>query len=213
MTRTAFSPAVEVSVQQVVSWLESGATVVLPTETVYGLAVTPGNPEALARVYQLKGRPSDMNLPVVVGEIQQLAALGVDFNHTAEILAKRFWPGPLTLVMGFSKDRERPRWLEGRVEVAVRFPAHDLLRNIAVSAGPFLLTSANGHGTGPKRDAHEAATSLHGAADHVIDAGLLLPTPSTIINVRFAPAVIERKGAITMSELQQFVDAGMVAPE
>lgn len=207
MNRPMFYPAVEVSAQQITAWLESGASVVLPTETVYGLAAKAGNPQSADRLCRLKGRPADMNLPVVIGGIHQLSALGVDFNRTAQVLAKVFWPGPLTLVLGFSASGARPAWLSGRIEVAVRLPDHDLLREIAVRAGPILLTSANGHGTGPKTDAHDAVKSLHASPDYVVDAGRLSQIPSTIVNVRVSPALIERTGAISVADVQRLIDS------
>lgn len=210
MTTTIAASAVEG--QEVARWLASGAVVILPTETVYGLAIKPGDPATAQRVYELKSRPRDFNLPVVIGAIDQLASLGVDFNDTARQLAERFWPGPLTLAMGFRADAERPSWLAGRIEVAIRFPDMRLLRDIATAGGPILLTSANAHGTGPKQVAREAVESLHGAVDYVVDGGTLSPTPSTIVNVRLIPAVIERIGALTTTDLQQFIDNGTVVP-
>ncbi|HEX6097544.1 MAG TPA: L-threonylcarbamoyladenylate synthase [Thermoanaerobaculia bacterium] len=202
--------AEEADASRVAGWLAEGALVIVPTETVYGLAIRPGIPAAAQRVFELKARPRDFNLPVVIGAVEQLAGLGVDFNDLARRLAARFWPGPLTLVMGFRDDVPRPYWLDGRIEVAIRFPDLQLLREVAVQAGPLLLTSANAHGTGAKSVAREAAESLLGAVDYVIDGGTLSPTPSTIINVRLSPAVIERAGAVTDADLQEFIGSGDV---
>jgi L-threonylcarbamoyladenylate synthase len=202
--------AADVEGAEIAKWLAGGAVIILPTETVYGLAIKPGDPETAQRVYELKARPRDFNLPVVIGATAQLADLGVDFNDTARRLAERFWPGPLTLAMGFREDAERPAWLAGRIEVAIRFPDMKLLADVAVAGGPFLLTSANAHGTGAKQVASEAVDSLHGAVDYVIEGGTLTPTPSTIVNVRLSPAVIERVGALTTDDLQEFIEAGIV---
>ncbi|HYI12986.1 MAG TPA: L-threonylcarbamoyladenylate synthase [Thermoanaerobaculia bacterium] len=199
-----------VTAVEVAGWLRRGAVAIVPTETVYGLAIQPGNPDSAQRVFELKARPRDFNLPVVIGALEQLAQLGVDYNATARHLARRFWPGPLTLVMGFRQDVERPSWLTGRIEVAIRFPDMQLLRDVALSAGPILLTSANAHGTGAKMVAREAVESLRGAVDYVIDGGVLTPTPSTIVNVRLSPAVIERTGAVTEADLEEFIASGDV---
>ena len=187
--------------------------VIVPTETVYGLAIKPGDAAVAQRLYELKARPRDFNLPVVIGATDQLAPLGVDFNGVAAKLAERFWPGPLTIVMGFRGDAPRASWLTGRIEVAIRFPDLRLLRDVALAGGPFLLTSANAHGTGAKRVASEAVESLRGDVDYVVDGGVLTPTPSTIINVRLAPAVIERLGAVTESDLRDFLARGEVVRE
>ncbi len=195
----------EVSGRQIGGWLTAGAVVVLPTETVYGLAVRPGNPATAQRVFDLKGRPQALNLPVLIGALDQLAGLGVDFNAAARRLADRFWPGPLTLVMGFAPGGGRPGWLAGRDEVAIRLPGLALLRETAAAAGPILVTSANGHGAGAKSVAAEAVASLHGTADVVVDGGTLSPLPSTIVNTRVAPPRIERPGAIEESEIAELL--------
>jgi L-threonylcarbamoyladenylate synthase len=196
-----------ISAQEIASALAAGAAVILPTETVYGLAIQPDAPSGRERVFELKGRPKEMNLPVVIGATEQLGRLGVDFNETARLLAERFWPGPLTLVMGFAPDRERPAWLAGREEVAIRFPDHELLREVARAAGPLLVTSANRHGTGPKSVASEAAASLRGTVDLIVDGGTLSSTPSTIVNTRWSPPRIERVGAVPAAEIEAIVGA------
>jgi len=206
MRRVKTLPAAETNADQIAAWLANGAIVIVPTETVYGLAIKPGIAASAQRVYELKARPRDFNLPVVIGAVEQLEELGVDFNDIAQRLARKFWPGPLTLVMGFRDDVVRPAWLEDRVEVAIRFPDFPLLREVARIGGPMLLTSANAHGTGAKNVARDAIDSLHGEADYVIDGGTLSPTPSTIVNVRVVPAVIERIGALTEADLAEYVE-------
>lgn len=195
----------EISGEKIADWLNEGATVLLPTETVYGLAIKPGELSRTQRVFDLKGRPDELNLPVVIGVPDQLADLGVDFDPTARVLASRFWPGPLTIVMGFASGNKRPSWLAGRVEVAIRLPGLKLLRDAAIAAGPILVTSANGHGAGPKRVASEAVESLHGPVDLIVDGGTLSPFPSTIINTRLSPPLIERVGAIKPSEIEELI--------
>ncbi len=193
-------PLAEVSAREVAGWLAGGAAVVLPTETVYGLAVRPGE-ASRERVVRLKGRPRDLNLPIVVGSVDQVSALAIDLSEEAEKLAKAFWPGPLTVVMGFSSATGRPPWLEGRREAAIRMPGLRLLRDVALLAGPFLLTSANAHGEGAKTTAAEAVASLRGQVDFVVDGGRLAPLPSSIVNVRRRPPVIERLGAVSAEEI------------
>lgn len=195
----------EVSGEEIAGWLSRGAVVLLPTETVYGLAIKPGEPSIARRVFELKGRPDELNLPVLIGASDQLTDLGIDFNRTARELANTFWPGPLTIVMGFVPGSRRPSWLDGRVEAAVRLPGLKLLRDVAMAGGPLLVTSANGHGTGPKRVVSEAVESLHGPVDLVVDGGTLSSLPSTIINTRWSPPRIERVGAITPAEIENLI--------
>jgi L-threonylcarbamoyladenylate synthase len=200
----------DISAAEIAHWLAGGDTVILPTETVYGLGVIPGNPDALKKVYALKGRPSEMNLPVVIGALEQLEPLGVDFNATAQRLAEQFWPGPLTLILGFDPAKQRASWLGGREEVAIRFPDLQLLQEVTRICGPIFLTSANAHGVPTSRVAQEAAASLLGTVDHVVDGGTLHATPSTIINTRASPAKIERLGAVSLGQLAEFIDDGSI---
>src|SRR5512133_1150450 len=110
----ATSPMVrasETTAREIAARLTSGGVIIVPTETVYGLAISPGSRQTAQRVFRLKGRPRDLNLPVIIGHIDQLDLLGVELNASAQSLTAAFWPGPLTLVMGFRDDRERAPWL------------------------------------------------------------------------------------------------------
>ena len=200
----------EASPSDVAADLIHGRTVVIPTETVYGLAIQPGNADAARRVFALKGRPSDLNLPVIIGSLDQLDLLGVDVNDVARDLAAHFWPGPLTLVFGFDPARRRAPWLDGRVEVAVRLTALEFLRAVALEMGPFLVTSANAHGKGATLTAGDATASLLGEPDVVIDGGRLSSMPSTIVNTRHRPARIERFGSIDIESLRRVAGAAAI---
>ncbi len=133
----------------------------------------------------------------------QVRALGVAFNAAAEVLAERWWPGPLTLAFGFDPGLERPGWLAGREEVAVRIPDHDFLRALLEQTGALLVTSANPHGAPTPRTAHDVAASLGPAVDLVVDGGPLKDVPSTLVNVRGPEAVVEREGAIARAEIER----------
>jgi L-threonylcarbamoyladenylate synthase len=122
--------------------------------------------------------------------------LGVDFAPAAEVLARRWWPGPLTLAFGFDPARERPAWLESRDEVAVRIPDHDFLREVLERTGVLLVTSANPHGAPTPRTARDVAARLGDAVGLLIDGGELHDVPSTLVNVRAEPATVEREGAL-----------------
>lgn len=194
--------ATDVSAEEIANRLCHGEVVLLPTETVYGLAAKHRAP-ALERIYELKGRPAGLNLPIVIGRLEHLSELGVSFNQAAEALVAAFWPGKLTMVMGFAPGSGRPEWLVGREEVAVRFPEVPLLRQVAHHAGPFLLTSANAHGRPTSSSAARAAQSLAGRVDFIVDGGELDSLPSSIVNVRLSPPVVERVGVISVAEIQE----------
>ncbi len=181
--------------------LSSGGVAVLPTDTVYGLAARPSDPGAVRAVFRAKGRPEGMHLPVLAASVAQVRALGVAFTPDANALARAWWPGPLTLAFGFEQDAERPAWLAGRDEVAVRIPAHEFLRAVLRETGALLVTSANPHGAPTPLTAQDVSDSLGEDVAVVVDNGTLSDVPSTLVNVRARGAVVEREGAISRAEV------------
>ena len=179
-----------------VEWLLQGGVAVVPTDTVYGLAARPVEVAAVRTIYRLKGRPHGMHLPVLAASVDQVRELGVAFTPGAEALARRWWPGPLTLAFGFDPQLDRPDWLQGRAEVAVRVPAHDFLRAVLEQTGVLVVTSANPHGAPTPRTAHEVAGTLGAAVELVVDDGELQDVPSTLVNVNGPAPSVEREGAI-----------------
>jgi L-threonylcarbamoyladenylate synthase len=180
--------------------LQRGGVIVVPTDTVYGLAARPEDDDAVQAVYRAKGRPAGMHLPVLASSVDQVRALGVDMTDAAEALAARWWPGPLTLAFGFGASA-RPGWLTGRDEVAVRIPDHDFLRHLLQATGVLLVTSANPHGVPTALSAWDVAASLGGSVDLIVDGGELTEVPSTLVNVRGEQAVVEREGVISRAEI------------
>jgi L-threonylcarbamoyladenylate synthase len=188
--------------------LLAGGVVVVPTDTVYGLAARPDDAGAVAAVYRIKGRPEGMALPVLAASDEQVRALGVAFPAPAQALAARWWPGPLTLAFGFDAEAARPSWLEGRTEVAVRVPDHDFLRGVLAETGVLVVTSANRHGTPTPRAAGDVAEALGPEVVLVVDGGLLHEVPSTLVNVAGPEPAVEREGAIGRSA----ITAALAAP-
>jgi L-threonylcarbamoyladenylate synthase len=176
--------------------LRAGGVAVVPTDTVYGLAARPDDVDAVRAIYRAKGRPEGMHLPVLAASVEQVRALGVTFTPEADTLARRWWPGPLTLAFGFATDGVRPPWLDGRTEVAVRIPDHDFLRGLLESTGALVVTSANPHGAPTPRTAEDVTTGLGSSVDLVVDDGPLRDVPSTLVNVHDVHSVVEREGAI-----------------
>jgi L-threonylcarbamoyladenylate synthase len=176
--------------------LRSGGIVVLPTDTVYGLAARPDVTDAVQAVYRAKGRPGGMHLPVLAASVAQVRDLGVSFGSAAAVLAETWWPGPLTLAFGFEPGATRPGWLDGREEVAVRIPDHDFVRELLGQTGVLVVTSANQHGAPTPLTAQGASSSLRTSVDLVVDGGALTEVPSTLVSLRGDHAVVERDGAI-----------------
>jgi L-threonylcarbamoyladenylate synthase len=185
------------AVAHTVASLQAGEVVVVPTDTVYGLAAMPGDSSAVHKVYLAKRRPPRLNLPLVCATLDQVRQLGVELSEAALTLAAQWWPGPLTMAFSFSNTEVRPEWLAGREEVAVRIPDHAFLLDLVAQTGVLMVTSANQHGSATPPTARGAAGSLAPHVSLVIDGGLLNATPSTLVNMCARQPVVEREGSIS----------------
>jgi L-threonylcarbamoyladenylate synthase len=173
--------------------LESGGLVAVPTETVYGLAARADSPEAVARIYEAKGRPSFNPLIVHVRGAEQAERFGALSDQARELMAQ-YWPGPLTLVLPVREDAELANAVTaGLPTVALRAPAHPVMQAL-LEAVPFPLAAPSANRSGfisPTTAAHVLA-SLDGRIDMVLDGG---PTSegveSTIIAVRADRSIAE----------------------
>ena len=135
--------------------LAAGQVVGVPTDTVYGLAADPFQEEALECLYSLKGRPADRPVSLLVASVEQAGRVA-ELTPEAEELAGQYWPGPLTLVLGRSRDV--PEWLGNpqRNTIGVRVPDHPTALELLEEAGPLAVTSANRSGESPVLTAEEA---------------------------------------------------------
>lgn len=195
----AAGPVVPAVVQRAVAVLRSGEAVVLPTDTVYGLAVVPTVPDAVDRLFALKGRPADLPIAVLVNGLGQAAALA-EMPRTARMLADRFWPGALTLVLPRRPGVDLPLG-EPADTIGVRWPDHRLITALASEVGPLATTSANRSGSPTPAAAAEAAAALDGAVGLVLDAGPCAGVASTVVDLTGPEPVILREGTITASEV------------
>lgn len=178
--------------------LRAGAVVALPTDTVYGVAVALDVPGATGALFDLKRRPHDVDLPVLVDSVQQARRLA-DLDQRAVDLTDRFWPGPLTLVVprrtGLDVDLGRS---EGTV--GLRCPDHDLVRALCQQVGPLATTSANLHGQPPAHSAAEVVAQL-GDELLVIDGGECRGAPSTVVDATAPELRLLRQGAVPWESL------------
>jgi len=186
-----------VPVDDVVAVLRAGGTVVLPTDTVCGLAALPTDNRAMARLHALKGRSSDQPVAVLVADADQAAALLADPGPDAERWMATLWPGPLTIVARRA-EAARGFALGGDPDtIGVRCPDDDAIRAIASQVGPLAATSANRHGEPTPERAVEAAAALLGAVDLVVDVGVAGTVASTVVDVTVEPWVVRRVGAVS----------------
>ncbi|WP_434288287.1 L-threonylcarbamoyladenylate synthase [Celeribacter sp. SCSIO 80788] len=191
------------SAEQIAEVLGQGGVVLLPTDTVLGLAASPAFPEAVDKIYALKQRPRQKNLPIMVADADQIFELGADVSfEAAKLLASPYVPGALTLVLPVDTLRA-PAWLDGRSEIAVRIPDNELLLNTLRLAGPLMVTSANRSGAETPATTDDALTQLHGAPDLTVPGKGAAPAPSTIVNCTVTPVEIERHGVVPAAQIAE----------
>ncbi|MGY9048782.1 hypothetical protein P775_19210 [Puniceibacterium antarcticum] len=201
MTSTAANPVVD----RAADCLAAGGVVLLPTDTVFGLAALPDNAGAVARIFALKDRPAHKNLAVMISDIAQLEAIGADVTDLVRVLvASPFCPGALSMAVGL-RDTGRAAWLQDREELAFRIPDDAFLLELINRTGPLLVTSANRSGLGTLGTAAAAAAQLTGAPDLVIEGRECGAIPSTLVNCRKVPPVIERHGVLSAQELAEYL--------
>ncbi len=193
--------------------LRSGGLVAAPTETVYGLAANALDPAACEHIFLAKARPQTDPLIVHIEAIADLAQLAV-VNPAALVLAKTFWPGPLTLVL--PKTALVPAIVSaGLPSVAVRMPAHPLFRRLLRLAGvPLAAPSANPFGYVSPTTAQHVRDGLGDKISHILDGGpCSVGLESTIVDLRqpARPRVL-RPGAITRAQLEQALGVPVLAP-
>ena len=193
------------TVEKIVACLANGGVVLLPTDTVYGLAVSPTFEKSIDRLFALKRRPRTVNLPIMVASDTELEPLGFEISESARrLLRSPLIPGSLTLALGFKSDY-RPDWLKGRDEAAVRIPNDERLLEVLRKGGPLLVTSANAHSAETPDNVQAILDQLDGAPDLAIDGGILRTTASTLVNCRVDPPVIERVGVVPESEVLRYL--------
>lgn len=190
------------SLREVVAALEAGQVVAIPTDTVYGLAARVDRPEGLAAVFRAKGRPEDLALPVLVGSWRQAKSLASRWPRQASMLAARFWPGALTVVVPAPPALGALLGGDGR-SVGLRRPAHRFVQRVCRTAGPIAVTSANRHREAPCTTA-AAARETFDVSDValVVDGGTCEGTPSTVVDCTVSPPACLREGAIAWSWIE-----------
>ena len=203
---TTFGPAVAAAAEA----LRDGGLVVLPTETVYGIAARPDDPAVTGRLFEAKRRPAPMNLPVLAVDAAAAWAVGRPVGP-AQGLAAAFWPGPLTLVLPRT-ERSRP-WALGDHEttVAVRVSDHPLSCALVEAAGPVAATSANISGRPPAEDEAALLSTFEDqvAVYVVLASGVRRPggTPSTVFDLTVEPPILLRSGPIDPADLARAMAA------
>ncbi len=190
-------------ITKAVTILHQGGLVAFPTETVYGLGADARNPDALKKIFQAKQRPMDHPLIVHLANISQISEWAEDISDDAWLLAKTFWPGPLTLIL--KKALEVPNLVTGnQITVGLRIPNHPVAQALLKAFGGGLAApSANRFGRISPTTAEAVREELGDAVDFILDGGACqVGLESTIVDVRGEEPVILRPGMITAKQIE-----------
>lgn len=184
--------------------IREGGLVALPTETVYGLGANGLDPEAVAKIFEVKGRPQDNPLILHIADAAQLDTLCHHIPESAYLLAEKFWPGPLTMVLP-AKDCVPKRTTAGLTTVAVRCPDNAVTRQIIRLAGvPIAAPSANISGKPSTTTAQHVLDDHNGKIPLIVDGGACrVGVESTIVDLTDETPRLLRPGGITPEQLIQ----------
>lgn len=193
--------------------LQRKGLVAFPTETVYGLGGDAMDPEAAAKIYVAKGRPSDNPLIIHIADIKSLEDIAREIPEAAKRLAEAFWPGPLTMI--FRKQAGVPPSTTGGLDtVAVRMPSHPIAIELIRQSGVYIAApSANISGRPSPTKAEHVIEDLSGRIDMILDGGSVgIGLESTIVDLSGVEPIILRPGYITKKMLEELIGRVQVDP-
>ena len=194
---------IQAQIERGISILKEGGLVAFPTDTVYGLGASASNKQAVAKVYRVKERPWEMALPLLLAHTSQISEVACPVPPIAWLLADKFLPGALTIVL-YKSNSVLDIVTGGGSTVAVRIPAHPIPVALAQDLGPIVGTSANLSGKPSALTADEVYSQFGDKIDLVIDGGRCPGgRESTIVDVTGEVPVVLREGAISREELKQ----------
>lgn len=191
------------AVEQAAKIIREGGLVGMPTETVYGLAANALDGEAVAKIFQAKGRPQDNPLIVHISDFGQIGRLVKHLPASAEKLAEAYWPGPMTMVL--EKSDLIPDIVSANLPtVGIRFPSHPVAQELITAAGvPIAAPSANRSGLPSTTTAQHVMRDMDGRIDAVLDGGACgVGVESTIVTLASNPPRLLRPGGITLEQLR-----------
>lgn len=193
-------------IRRAANLIKEGELVAFPTETVYGLGADALRPEASAKIYAAKGRPSDNPLIVHIADVSDLYQIADPVPEEALRLAERFWPGPLTMILQ-KKDCVPAQTTGGLATVAIRFPSHPVANALIKASGCLIAApSANASGRPSPTRAEHVFRDLNGRIPMILDGGEVgLGLESTIIDLSVERPAILRPGFITEEMLSDIL--------
>jgi L-threonylcarbamoyladenylate synthase len=185
--------------------IEAGDLVVLPTDTVYGIAADAFKADAVQRLLDAKGRGRDMPPPVLISVVESLDALATDVPEAGRKLCEAYWPGPLTVICHAQGSL---MWDLGETQgtVALRVPDHENIRELLSRTGPLAVSSANKSGQPAALDVYEAEAQLAESVAVYLDGGEVTGgQPSTIVDLTGDVPHVVRIGALSMAQIRKIV--------
>lgn len=193
------------ALERVIEMVQKGGVVAIPTDTVYGLAAHLAFPDALERIYTIKGRDHAKPLPVLLSAPERLTLAANPLDTRADALVREFWPGPLTVAVP-ARAGLPPQALASDGTVGLRVPDHSVALAIIErgGGGALAVTSANQSGQEPACTAQEVQAQLGETVDLILDGGIApCGLPSTVVRAEGATISIIREGAIARSTIDR----------
>ena len=200
------------ALEEAITTLQHGGVIAFPTDTVYGIGASLDHPQALRRIYDLKGRSPDKPLPILIARVEMMDQLSPDVDERLASLAERFWPGALTIVLP-AADHLPAEVKAPDNTIGVRLPNHSIPLTIAERAGGAIATtSANISGQEAAHAAAEIREAFGTSVDVILDGGFAPEqNSSTVIRVDNGEIVVLREGVISADSLhdvwRQLADA------
>ena len=203
----------EAEIKKQAKLLKEGNTVIFPTETVYGLGANALDENAVKKIYEAKGRPSDNPLIVHISSEEEVYKLANDISDKAKVLMSKFWPGPLTMI--FKKKDIVPQRTSGGLDtVAIRMPSHKIARELIKQAGiPIAAPSANISGRPSPTKGEHVCAEMNGRVSGIVVGGdCNFGLESTVIDMTMDIPMILRPGSVTKEQLEVEIGQVLIDP-
>jgi L-threonylcarbamoyladenylate synthase len=185
--------------------LSGGGLVAFPTDTVYGLGAMAFDANAVSKIYLAKGRGQEKAIPILVSDVDQIYRVSSGVNDFAIKLGKKFWPGPLTIVV--PRHSTIPDVVSPLPTVGVRIPNLNVTRDLLRLTGPLAVTSANMSGQTSPSTAKGVNAQLNGRIPLILDGGVTPGgIPSTVVDCTGEEPVIVREGPISLEEILSAIE-------
>jgi len=175
--------------------------IAFPTDTIYGLAADAFDPLAIAQIFNVKQRPENKALPVLIGTLKQLPKIALTISESVKKLAAAFWPGPLTIVL--PKNPDLPEELSPYPTIGIRMPNLAFTLKLLAQTGPLATTSANLSGGANPVTSQDVLEQLDGKIDLLLDGGSTPgPLASTVIDATTPQITLLRQGSISIEDME-----------